>query len=56
MYFTIQKTNMQEEGKKPDGLRCLNLVNISVSLQEFISGPTYSYIGTMPALGKEEIA
>lgn len=46
----------KEEGKKPDGLRCLNLVGIFVTLQEFISSARYSYIGTMPALDKEEIA
>lgn len=46
----------KEEGKKPDGLRCLNLVSIFVSLQVFTSGARYSYIGTMPALDREEIA
>lgn len=44
------------EGKKCDSPRCLNLVSISVGLQGFISSASYSYVGTMPALGKEEIA
>lgn len=44
----------KEKGKKPDGLRCLNLVGIFVSLQEFISSSGYSYIGTTPALDKEK--
>lgn len=46
----------KEEGKKCDSLRCSNLVSISVGLQEFISSAGYSYIRTMPALDKEEIA
>lgn len=46
----------KELGKKPDGLRCLNLVSICVGLQEFIPSVSSSCIGTIPALDKEEIA
>lgn len=46
----------KELRKKPDGLRCLNLVSICLDLQEFISSVSYSYIRTMSAPDEEEIA